>query len=81
MLGNLVKYKKIFKKVIAERSACPDCMACDPCPCPHMTLASLVPNKEDVVYIWNDAGTFTTGTKDEFETACTAAKGGGAKKK
>lgn len=57
---------------LAEEAKCGNC-GCDDCPCPHYVLGSLDQDPDTKIYLWNDAGAFTTGTEEEFKVACEAA--------
>jgi len=48
------------------------CFYVDCCPCPHFKLESI--NGDGIDFHWNDSGTITSGTYEEFEAACDAAK-------
>lgn len=58
---------------LAEIAKCGNC-GCDDCPCPHYVLGALDEDPANKIYLWNDAGTFATGTEADFIAACDAAK-------
>lgn len=72
-VGNPVKNQQITKQSLEDLAKCGNC-GCADCPCPHYVLGELAGDKDNRIYLWNDGGTFTTGTKDDFLAACDAAK-------
>lgn len=60
-------------EALAEEAKCGGC-GCSKCDCWHYVLGSLDDDPDTRLYLWNDAGVFTTGTEAEFKAACDAAK-------
>ena len=58
---------------MAKEAEC-GCFGAGDCPCCHYVLGALDGDLDNRLYIWNDAGVFTTGDYDTFKAACDAAK-------